>query len=102
MSDDKIRVLIVDDEQAHARAVAESLERTGYECAVATSGADGIHKIETEDFDIVITDLVMGPIDGLAVLKSLERLTYYGRHSVASRHTKHLKPFQALFYDLSC
>lgn len=69
MSDDKIRVLIVDDEQAHARAVAESLERTGYECSVATNGADGIHKIEGEDFDIVITDLVMGPIDGLAVLK---------------------------------
>lgn len=69
MEDDRIRVLIVDDEEPHAQAVAESLERTGYDCTIAASGAEGLQRIESEEFDIVITDLVMGEVDGLAILK---------------------------------
>ncbi|QDU62451.1 DNA-binding transcriptional response regulator [Planctomycetes bacterium Pan216] len=69
MAEDQIRVLVVDDEEPHAQAVAESLERTGYECSVAATGAEGIRLIETEEFEIVITDLVMGEVDGLDVLR---------------------------------
>ncbi|REK05460.1 MAG: sigma-54-dependent Fis family transcriptional regulator [Planctomycetota bacterium] len=64
-----IRVLIVDNDAAHAEAVSESLERVGYACTVATSGPQGIKLIDDEDFDVVITDLVMNDVDGLAILK---------------------------------
>ncbi|HEX7379814.1 MAG TPA: sigma-54 dependent transcriptional regulator [Pirellulales bacterium] len=63
-----VRVLIIDNDAAHARAVAESLERVGYDCSLATSGADGAHEIETQRFDIIITDLVMNDLDGLEIL----------------------------------
>ncbi len=63
-----IRVLIVDNEAPHAQAVAESLERVGYDCTVATSGPQGLKRIEEEPFDLVITDLVMNDADGLQVL----------------------------------
>ncbi len=63
-----IRVLIVDNEAAHAQAVAESLERVGYDCAVATSGPQGVKRIEQDAFDIVITDLKMNEVDGLQIL----------------------------------
>jgi two-component system response regulator HydG len=63
-----IRVLIVDNDAAHAQAVAESLERTGYQCAVATSGTQGAQMVETDTFDIVITDLKMNDVDGLEIL----------------------------------
>ena len=36
-----LRILVIDDEKLHAEAVAESLERVGYECVIATSGAAG-------------------------------------------------------------
>jgi two-component system response regulator HydG len=65
---DQIRVLVVDDEEAHAEAVAESLERVGYECVVATDGAEGSRLLETGTFDIVVTDLVMDDVDGLTIL----------------------------------
>jgi two-component system response regulator HydG len=64
-----VRVLIVDNEEAHAQAVAESLERVGYACSVATSGTEGAERIEHEPFDIIITDLMMNDLDGLALLK---------------------------------
>src|SRR5436305_8089439 len=69
-----IRVLIVDNDQSHAETVAESLERVGYECAVATSGTQGAEMIERESFDIVITDLKMADIDGLEILARTKRL----------------------------
>jgi two-component system response regulator HydG len=71
--DQQIRVLVVDDDEPHAQAVAESLERVGYECVVATSGRDGIRLIEEQTFDIVITDLIMDGVGGLEVLAKAKR-----------------------------
>src|SRR5580704_118869 len=71
-----LRVLIVDDDEAHAQAVAESLQRINCDCAVATSGVRGIAMIESEnDFDVVVTDMKMDEVDGLEILrKSKEEL----------------------------
>jgi two-component system, NtrC family, response regulator HydG len=66
--EDRIRLLIVDDEEFHAQTVAESLEKVGYACSVATSAAEAFQKIDDEEFDVVVTDLVLGDSDGLAVL----------------------------------
>jgi two-component system, NtrC family, response regulator HydG len=64
-----IRVLIVDNDAAHAETVAESLNRVGYDCVVGTSGTEGARLIERERFDIVITDLMMTDVNGIEILK---------------------------------
>ncbi|MFP6657473.1 MAG: sigma-54 dependent transcriptional regulator [Pirellulales bacterium] len=64
-----LAVLIVDNDQPHAEAVAESLQRVGYDCTVATSGAEGAALIEKHQYDLVFTDLVMPEIDGMEILK---------------------------------
>ncbi len=63
-----IQVLIVDNDAAHAEAMAASLERVGYACTTATSGTDGARLIERDTFEIVITDLKMNDVDGLEIL----------------------------------
>jgi len=70
MSSDQIRVLVIDDEAAHAEVVAEALERQGYKCTVATSGPEGEKLLKEQDFDIVITDLVMDEVDGMKILET--------------------------------
>jgi len=64
-----ISVLIVDDDEAHAQAVAESLSRINCECTVATSGEAGAAHIEEESYDVVVTDLKMDDVDGLEILR---------------------------------
>ena len=65
------RILIVEDEQAHAEAMEEGLSRVGHACAVAHDGAAGIARLQAEHFDIIVTDLVLGgEEDGLAVLRA--------------------------------
>ncbi|MCA9025257.1 MAG: sigma-54-dependent Fis family transcriptional regulator [Planctomycetaceae bacterium] len=64
-----IRILVVDDDEAHAQAVAESLVSESAECVIASSGEKGIELIEGENFDVIITDLRMEDFDGLAILR---------------------------------
>ncbi len=64
-----LKVLVIDDEKAHAEVVAESLERVGYECVLATSGTAGARLIENDEFDVIVTDLKMADLDGLAILR---------------------------------
>ncbi len=71
--DQQIRVLVVDDDEPHAEAVAESLERVGYDCVVATRGRDALRLIEEQTFDIVVTDLIMDGVGGLEVLAQAKR-----------------------------
>jgi two-component system response regulator HydG len=73
MNGEPLRVLIIDDEQFHAEAVAESLQRLGYECVIATSGSAGAQKIEEEEFDVILTDLRMDDLDGLAILRKAKQ-----------------------------
>src|SRR5262249_39039639 len=68
-SGERVRVLIIDDNAPWAETVAEALDGVGYDCAVATSGAAGARKIESEEFGVILTDLKMEGLDGLAILR---------------------------------
>ena len=63
-----LRLLVVDNEAAHAHAMTESLEKVGFDCEVATSGPKARSFIEQQTFDIIITDMVMNDFDGMKVL----------------------------------
>jgi len=68
-------VLIVDDEENLAQAFAEALQRAGCECIVSTTGTDGIEQLDQQRIDLVITDLVMHPVDGMDVLRAAKRVS---------------------------
>ncbi len=71
--EDPIRVLVIDDDEAHAEAVAESLGRSGYDCIVARGGVEGLKLMESQDFDVVVTDLMMDGVNGLEILAHSRR-----------------------------
>jgi two-component system response regulator HydG len=73
MDGEPLRVLVIDDEPLHAEAVAESLQRVGYDCVLALSGQEGARKIASEDFDVILTDLRMADLDGLAILRQAKQ-----------------------------
>ncbi|MBX3399452.1 MAG: sigma-54-dependent Fis family transcriptional regulator [Gemmataceae bacterium] len=66
---DPVRVLVVDDDKAFAQTMAEVLARKGHAVTVANSGADGSRKIETGEYEVVLTDLNMADVGGLAIVK---------------------------------
>jgi two-component system, NtrC family, response regulator PilR len=65
-----IRVLVVDDEQSMRDLLAIMLRQAGYEVTVADGGETAVEALKAESFDLVVTDLRMRKVDGLAVLRA--------------------------------
>jgi two-component system, NtrC family, response regulator PilR len=65
-----IRVLVVDDEQSMRELLGIMLRQAGYDVTLADGGEAALQLLKTEAFDLVITDLRMRKVDGLAVLKA--------------------------------
>ena len=63
------RVLIVDDQRNMRTTTALVLRQAGYDVAEAESGEAALSRLLAEPFDVVLTDLKMAPLDGIAVLR---------------------------------
>ncbi|MEZ5924920.1 MAG: sigma-54 dependent transcriptional regulator [Hyphomicrobiaceae bacterium] len=71
------RVLVVDDDPVQRRILEESLKRSGYEFRSAHSGEQALSLLEgpeASSIAIVLLDLVMPGIDGMAVLERVKRI----------------------------
>jgi len=68
---DKVRVLLVDDEDDFRKASAEALERRGFDVAHAASGEEALVSLEHERPDVVVLDLRMEGMDGIEALREI-------------------------------
>src|SRR6266513_287884 len=64
----KARILVVDDELNARTALRSILSEEGYEIAEASDGEDGLAKISELSPDVVLADVRMPKMDGLALL----------------------------------
>ncbi len=62
-------ILVVDDEPAIQDILTWALSAEGYRVATAGSGEEALTRVEEEEFDIIVTDIVMPGLDGLEVLE---------------------------------
>ena len=69
------RILIVDDEAKLGRVLVEMLEGAGHEATHVGGGAAAIQRIGSGDLDIVVSDLRMTGVDGMAVLREVRRVS---------------------------
>jgi DNA-binding NtrC family response regulator len=69
------RILLVDDDPFILEGIGKDLEHNEYKVTRAESGEAALTLLEAIDFDLVITDLVMGKIDGIRVLKKAKEQT---------------------------
>jgi DNA-binding NtrC family response regulator len=67
----KTRVLVVDDEESMRYFLRRSLKRKGYEVRVAESGEEAVEAARADPPDVVLLDLRLPGMDGLAVLERL-------------------------------
>src|SRR5436190_9219725 len=70
-----LRVLIVDDEPAIARALRPALEGHGFEVATASSGAEALSQVEGFGPDLILLDLGLPDVDGVALTASMREQT---------------------------
>lgn len=62
------RMLVVDDEQIARTNLQHILVKEGYDVTTASNGAEAMDLLTAHRFDIILSDLKMGDVDGLALL----------------------------------
>ncbi len=67
------QILVVDDERSMRELLDYMLTREGYGVALAENGRRAIEKIEKSDFDVVLTDIRLGDLTGLEVLRAAKK-----------------------------
>ena len=70
----KARILAVDDQLYFRVFLEDLLTQEGYEVRTASSAEEAIHLWEREDFDVILTDLVMPGIDGGELVQRVKEL----------------------------
>ena len=67
------RILVVDDEPGMRKSLAMMLRREGYDVAETASVAEALGRLKGEEYDLVIADLMMEPLNGLDLLALIRR-----------------------------
>jgi two-component system KDP operon response regulator KdpE len=82
------RVLLIDDERRFAKALAISLRPHGYDVEVATTGEEGLAMAASSPPELVVLDLGLPGMDGLAVLEGLRNWTQVPIVVLSARHSE--------------
>jgi CheY-like chemotaxis protein len=65
------KILVIDDEPEVQQVLKFILEREGYKIETAANGIEALALLNAETFSLVVCDLTMPQMDGLALLKAL-------------------------------
>jgi len=74
MQGSKARILVVDDEAAQMQALCRTLPDQNYEPIGFTDGEDALNELRRSRFDLLLADLMMPGMDGIALLQAAREI----------------------------
>lgn len=66
-----MKILVVDDEKLIVKGIKYNLEQEGYEVVTAFDGEEAVHLAHDESIDLILLDLMLPRMDGLAVCRAV-------------------------------
>jgi len=72
MASEKKTILLIEDDLDVLSMMMKHLDRMGYNVITATDGMEGLKKLDSEDYDLVITDIVMPYVSGVGVVAAIK------------------------------
>src|SRR3954451_17911627 len=66
-----MRALVIEDEPDLLWAIATAIREAGYAVDVAPDGQQGLHKAQSDQYDVIVLDLMLPKLDGWTLLKKL-------------------------------
>jgi two-component system copper resistance phosphate regulon response regulator CusR len=68
-----LRLLIIEDEKKVALALEKGLESEHYQVQIALTGEEGFYLLSSQEFDLIVLDLMLPGRDGLEILRTLRK-----------------------------
>lgn len=69
----QFRILVVDDQPTMRQMIREVVNDLGYDCLEAADGIEALEILEKETMDLVITDIAMPRLDGIALTQAIKK-----------------------------
>ncbi len=80
------KILLVDDEIVFTTNMSRLLVNRGYQVTAVNSGDAAVKELENDDFDVVVLDLKMPGMDGIATLKEIKKLDLFTQTLILTGH----------------
>lgn len=80
------KVLLVDDEVVFTENMSSLLITRGYQVTAVNNGESAIRALEEKEFDVVVLDLKMPGMDGIATLKEIKKLGLFTETLILTGH----------------
>ena len=71
------KILVIEDDKFLSNVYRIKLQKVGFDVILAVDGAEALEKIKSENFDLIILDLIIPKIDGFAVLSEIKSQEKY-------------------------
>jgi two-component system OmpR family response regulator len=68
----RAKILLVDDEVAFANNISKLISKRGYDIITVYNGESAVKAVDEQDFDVIVLDLKMPGMDGMAALKLIK------------------------------
>jgi len=72
MTDTNKKILIVEDSKSYLFILTETLRNAGFTVVTAENGEDGLDAVKNENPDLILSDITMPKMDGIAMSKKLK------------------------------
>lgn len=73
-------ILLIEDSKPLRVVLAERLREAGFEVSEASGGKEGLELAEEQKPDMIVTDIIMFPVDGLELAKRVRESGTWGEH----------------------
>jgi len=69
------KILLAEDEQAMREYLARALEKSGYQVVAVDRGTEAAPLLESDEFDLLLTDIVMPEMDGIELARHCSKVS---------------------------
>ena len=83
----KLSILVVDDDEIIRMVLRQSLEKEGYHVSTANSAEEALNTLQRSFFHVVITDIMMGEMNGVELLLQIKEINSLMQIFVMTSHS---------------
>lgn len=84
--EEKIRILVADDEESILSLLSEILTNDGYDVTTVTNGEDALEQFKSNPFQVVFTDIRMPGMNGIDLLRQIRNISQTAQVVVITSH----------------